>query len=113
VRFSAYVMVCQFMSTMTCPEKIYLQVYTAMIKAWQPEGRQQIHEALDLILPLLPSKLHDPGAKVPMWIRWTKRSLIEDGHSLGNLVHILQFIVRHRTLFQPWHGELALLLVPR
>jgi hypothetical protein len=111
VRFSAYVMVCQFMSTMTCPEKIYLQVYTAMIKAWQPEGRQQIHEALDLILPLLPSKLHDPGAKVPMWIRWTKRSLIEDGHSLGNLVHILQFIVRHRTLFQPWHGELALLLV--
>ena len=35
------------------------------------------------------------------WIKWTKKILVEEGHSLPQLVHILQLLARHPTLFYP------------
>lgn len=36
---------------------------------------------------------------------------MEEGHSMGNLVHILQLISRHHKLFAPWRNQLAHLIV--
>jgi transformation/transcription domain-associated protein len=36
---------------------------------------------------------------MPIWIRYTKKILVEEGHSIPNLIHIFQLIVRHSDLF--------------
>lgn len=36
---------------------------------------------------------------MPIWIRYTKKILVEEGHSVPNLIHIFQLIVRHSDLF--------------
>lgn len=57
----------------TAPAPSCSQVYTALLKVWQPEGRKLIQEALDVLVPLLPMRLAQaPEVKYPMWIRWTK-----------------------------------------
>ena len=36
---------------------------------------------------------------IPVWIKYLKRTLMEECHSLPHLLHILQLIVRHSGLF--------------
>lgn len=36
---------------------------------------------------------------------------MEEGHSLGNLVHILQLICRHHLVFAPWRNQLTPLII--
>ena len=36
-----------------------------------------------------------------MLTHWTRKILVEEGHSIGQLVHILQLIVRHVDVYQP------------
>ncbi len=39
------------------------------------------------------------------WIKWTKKILIEEGHLLPQLTHILQLLARHPNLFYPCRGQ--------
>ena len=80
-------------------EKIILQVFVALLKAHQPEQKDLVTEALDALTPALPLRLPLGDHKYPIWIRYTKKSLNEDGHSLPQLVHIWSLIVRHAKLF--------------
>lgn len=57
-----------------------------------------VKQALDILMPALPRRLpQDP--RMPIWIRYTKKILVEEGHSIPNLIHIFQLIVRHSDLF--------------
>lgn len=66
------------------------QVYVALLRAFQPEARSLVRQALDILTPALDKRLpsSDP------WIRWTKKILVEEGHSLPQLIHILQLLTR-------------------
>lgn len=48
--------------------------------------------ALDILTPILPNRMED-GYR--MLTHWTKKILLEEGHSMPQLVHMLQLIVRH------------------
>ncbi|KAJ6816627.1 putative transformation/transcription domain-associated protein [Iris pallida] len=50
-------------------------------------------------MPALPRRLLAGDARVPIWIRYTKKILVEEGHSIPNMIHIFQLIVRHSDLF--------------
>eukprot|EP01114_Cavostelium_apophysatum_P014185 TRINITY_DN3613_c0_g1_i5.p1 TRINITY_DN3613_c0_g1~~TRINITY_DN3613_c0_g1_i5.p1 ORF type:complete len:3612 (+),score=1106.25 TRINITY_DN3613_c0_g1_i5:200-11035(+) len=99
-RQCAYVLVCRFIEAYETPPKIILQVYVALLRAFQPEARALVKQALDILTPALQKRLH-PGndAKYPTWVKWTKKIIVEEGHSLPQLIHILQLIVRHSALF--------------
>ncbi len=56
------------------------------------EVRPIVQRALDILTPILPSRMDD-GYR--MLIHWTNKILVEDGHSVPQLVHILQLIIRH------------------
>jgi transformation/transcription domain-associated protein len=62
----------------------------ALLRAFQPEARSLVRQALDILTPALDKRLpsSDP------WIRWTKKILVEEGHSLPQLIHILQLLTR-------------------
>ena len=95
----AFVNISYFLQAYQAPEKIILQVFVALLRAYQPEQKSLVTEALDALTPALPLRLQPGEHKHPIWIRYTKKSLIEDGHSLPQLVHIWNLIVRHSKLF--------------
>ncbi|CAM8985650.1 unnamed protein product [Rhodiola kirilowii] len=95
----AFVNVCHFLEAYQAPEKIILQVFVALLRTCQPENKMLVKQALDILMPALPRRLPIGDARMPIWIRYTKKILVEEGHSIPNLIHIFQLIVRHSDLF--------------
>jgi transformation/transcription domain-associated protein len=79
----------------------------ALLRTCQPESRQLVKQALDTLLPSLPIRLplKAGDSKVPIWIRYTKKVLVEEGHSMAHLTHIFQLLVRHSSLFFPSRAQ--------
>ncbi|XP_038988658.1 transformation/transcription domain-associated protein-like isoform X2 [Phoenix dactylifera] len=95
----AFVNVCHFLEAYQAPEKIILQVFIALLRTCQPENKLLVRQALDILMPALPRRLPPGECRVPIWIRYTKKILVEEGHSIPNMIHIFQLIVRHSDLF--------------
>lgn len=95
----AFVNVCHFLEAYQAPEKIILQVFIALLRTCQPENKLLVKQALDILMPALPRRLPPGDTRVPIWIRYTKKILVEEGHSIPNMIHIFQLIVRHSDLF--------------
>ncbi|KAM7263761.1 hypothetical protein ACFE04_001444 [Oxalis oulophora] len=95
----AFVNVCHFLEAYQAPEKIILQVFVALLRTCQPENKMLVKQALDILMPALPKRLPLGESRMPIWIRYTKKILVEEGHSIPNLIHIFQLIVRHSDLF--------------
>jgi transformation/transcription domain-associated protein len=76
-----------------------MQVFVALLRTCQPENRVLVKQALDILMPALPKRLPLGDYKIPIWIRYTKKILVEEGHSVPNLIHIFQLLVRHSDLF--------------
>ncbi|EPS61409.1 hypothetical protein M569_13388, partial [Genlisea aurea] len=74
-------------------------VFVALLRTWQPENKILVKQALDILMPALPRRLPLGDSRMPIWIRYTKKILVEEGHSIPNLIHIFQLIVRHSDLF--------------
>ena len=113
-KHATYVMISFFVAQYDTPTKITSQIYQALLKAHQNEGRSLVVQALDLIAPKLPERLkaaanepklperHKPAPidpNYPIWARWPKRILSEDSSNLQQTIGIFQFMVRHSNLF--------------
>ncbi|GMF35265.1 unnamed protein product [Phytophthora fragariaefolia] len=105
----AYVNVCRFISVYDTPPKIVLQVYVALLRTHEMDARFLVRKAFDILLPALPSRL--PSNEIIKAIKWTKKIAYEEGHVLGQLVHIWFLIVRHPALFYPFRGQFVPLMV--
>ena len=105
-RHCAYVLVCRFIEAYDTPPKIILQVYVALLRAFQPEAKTLVKQALDVLTPAIYKRLPaGSDAKFPPWIKWTRKIILEEGHSLPQLIHILQLIVRHPQIFYSWRAQ--------
>lgn len=99
-KHAAYVLISYFIVQFETPSKIVNQIYVALLKAHQNEGRALVIQALDLMAPVLPKRLTGPGdTRFPMWAKWPKRILSEESSNLQQLISIFQFMVRHPDLF--------------
>lgn len=109
----AFVNVSRFFEAYQAPVKIILQVYVALLRACQGDGKDLVQQALDILTPALPRRLiHNPADhKYPIWIRYTKKILLEEGHSIPNLVHIWQLIARHPDLFYVARAQFVPIMV--
>lgn len=105
----AYVNVCRFISVYDTPPKIVLQVYVALLRTHELDSRFLVRKAFDTLLPALPSRL--PTNEFIKAIKWTKKIAYEEGHVLGQLVHIWFLIVRHPALFYPFRSQFVPLMV--
>ncbi|CAG9462087.1 unnamed protein product [Pedinophyceae sp. YPF-701] len=127
VKYQAFHTVAQFLAVIDTPEKVGLQVFVALLRAAQSDGRAYVRRATDVLLPRL-RRLEDRAvrerradggpsesgggddatgarsggeraAQYPMWVRWTKRIVLEEGHSLPSMIHVWQLVVRHSDLY--------------
>ncbi len=75
----------------------------ALLRSFQPEARALVRTALDVLTPVLRKRLPPGGA----WVKWTKKILVEEGHSAPQLIHILNLILRHPVLFYPSRDQFS------
>ena len=103
------VLLSRFIDAYTTPPKQVLQVYATLLRAFQPEARHLVRQALDVLTPALPKRLDAAaeGQTIPSWIKLTRKTVVEEGHSLPQLTHIWGLLVRHRGLFYPCKGQFA------
>ena len=101
----AFVNVCHFLEAYQAPEKIVLQVFVALLRACQPESKELVRQALNALTPALPKRLPQGDHKYPIWIRYTKKILVEEGHSLPHLIHVWNLIVSHESHFYPSRAQ--------
>ncbi|KAM7251269.1 hypothetical protein ACFE04_023152 [Oxalis oulophora] len=100
----AFVSVCHFLDAYQAPEKIILQVFIALLKTHEPENNILVKQALDVLMPALPKRL-PLDSRMPLWIRYIKKVLVEESHSTPNLVHVFQLIIRHSDLFYKFRSQ--------
>ena len=111
-KHAAYVLIALFIARFDSPNKIVQQVYVALLRAHQNEGRALVTQALDLIAPVLPKRLAAPpggaGAgdrdrdrdpRHPVWAKWPKRIIAEESSNLQQFICVLQFMIRNPDLF--------------
>lgn len=99
----AYVNVCRFIEVYETPPKIILQVYVALLRTHQTESRGLVRKALDILAPALSRRL--PQSELVRAIKWTKKILFEEGHSLSQLAHIWQVVVHNERIFFPHRAQ--------
>ena len=63
-----------------------------------------MRQALEIITPAMPVRMED-GYK--MLTHWTKKIIVEEGHSMQQLFHILQLVTRHYKVYYPVRHHLV------
>ena len=112
-KHAAYVLIGFFIAQFETPVRIVNQIYLALLKAHQNEGRALVIQALDLIAPVLSKRLTGPGdGRFPMWAKWPKKVLSEESSNLQQLISIFQFMVRHPDLFYDSREHFIPIIIP-
>ena len=97
---AAYVVIAYFIANYDSPPKIVNQVYVALLRAYQNEGRSLVTQALDLIASVLPKRVSNAGdSRGISWARWPRRILMEESSNLQQCMSIFHFLIRHPDLF--------------
>lgn len=79
---------------------IGVQVFVALLRLCQADNKKAlVRDALDTLTPVLVRRLAPGDLKYPIWVRYTKKVLVEEGHSTPHLIHIWQLLVRHADLY--------------
>ncbi|KAF2816578.1 uncharacterized protein BDZ99DRAFT_543201 [Mytilinidion resinicola] len=98
-KYAAYVLIAFFIVMYETPPKIANQVYQALLKAHQNEGRSLVMQALELLAPVLKKRMGTMDPKIPRWAAIPKNILAQESSNLQQLMSIFNFLVRHPDLF--------------
>ncbi|XHF99356.1 hypothetical protein AWENTII_002862 [Aspergillus wentii] len=117
-KYGAYVLISYFIAHYETPFKIVIQVYVALLRAHQNEGKALVTQALDVLAPVLPTRILSTSnnqmadARYPLWAKWPRRILAEETANLQQVMSIFQFLVRHPDLFYESREHFVPLIVP-
>ncbi|CAO2647302.1 Nn.00g082240.m01.CDS01 [Neocucurbitaria sp. VM-36] len=110
-KYAAYVLIAFFIAVYDTPMKIAIQVYQALLKAHQNEGRSLVMQALELMAPVLQKRMGNGDPKMPRWIQHPRKILSEESSNLQQLMSIFNFIVRHPDLFYEGREHLSSIII--
>lgn len=101
----AYLVLCRHISAIDTSVKLILQVYGALIRSHQPEGKDIIRAALDLLVPAMENRLPDDEKKKS--VEFTNRIMFEEVNSIPQLAHIWNIVVSHSGSFYSNRNHIA------
>ncbi|RCI06399.1 hypothetical protein CU098_004433, partial [Rhizopus stolonifer] len=97
---AAYVLIAHFIAAYDTPSKIAIQIYAALLRAHSSEARVLVKQGLDIIAPVLPVRIApQENERIPTWVRLTRKVVVEDTHSISQMVNVYQLLIRHSDLF--------------
>ncbi|XP_047506869.1 transcription-associated protein 1 isoform X1 [Pieris napi] len=97
-RYHGHLLLSHIIAKFAIHKRIVLQVFHSLLKAHAVEARGVVRAALEILTPAMPQRMEDGNT---MLTHWTKKIIVEDGHSVQQLFHILQLVVRHYKVYYP------------
>lgn len=91
-RYNGHLLLSHIISKFAIHKRIVLQVFHSLLKAYAIEARSVVRQALEILTPAMPVRMEEGNS---MLTHWTKKIIVDEGHSMPQLFHILQLIVRH------------------
>lgn len=91
-RYHGHLLLSHIISRLAIHKRIVLQVFHSLLKGHAIEARTVVRQALEVLTPAMPLRMEDGNT---MLTHWTKKIIVEEGHSMQQLFHILQLVVRH------------------
>ncbi|KAL6949991.1 hypothetical protein ACO0QE_000660 [Hanseniaspora vineae] len=89
---AAYTLISYFIAGVAVPTQIVTQIFVALLRSHQVEGRYMIKQALDLLAPVMYSKMKDANTS-KMWVKWVRRVLSEGNHNQN--ITIYRFLTKY------------------
>ncbi|XP_048245320.1 transformation/transcription domain-associated protein-like isoform X4 [Haliotis rufescens] len=100
-KYHGHLLLAHIIAKFAIHKRIVLQVFHSLLKAHAVEARSVVRQALEILTPAMPGRMEDGNLPQGMLTHWTKKIIVEEGHSVGQLVHILQLVVRHYKVYYP------------
>ena len=110
-KYSAYVLISYFTWAYETPQKIVLQVYGHLLKAYQNEGKALVTQALEILAPILSQKVQALDTRYPPWVKIARRVLAEETANLQQIQSIFNFLVRQPDLFYEARDQFMQMIV--
>nr|XP_022907724.1 transformation/transcription domain-associated protein [Onthophagus taurus] len=103
-RYHGLLLLSHIIDKFAIHRKIVLQVFHSLLKAHGLEARSVVRQALEILTPSMPLRMEE-GHK--MLTHWTKKIIVDEGHSIQQLYHILQLVVKHYKVYYPVRHHLV------
>ncbi|XP_062715059.1 transcription-associated protein 1 [Aedes albopictus] len=103
-RYHGHLLLSHIIARLAIHKRIVLQVFHSLLKAHAVEARTVVKQALEVLTPAMPLRMEDGNT---MLTHWTKKIIVEEGHSMQQLFHILQLLVRHFKVYYPVRHHLV------
>ncbi|XP_044571244.1 transcription-associated protein 1 isoform X4 [Drosophila ananassae] len=103
-RYHGHLLLAHIIARLAIHKKIVLQVFHSLLKGHALEARAIVKQALDVLTPAMPLRMEDGNT---MLTHWTKKIIVEEGHAMQQLFHILQLIIRHYKVYFPVRHQLV------
>ena len=97
-RYTGHLLLSHIIAKFAIHKRIVLQVFHSLLKAHAVEARNVVRQALEILTPSMPGRMEDGNT---MLTHWTKKIILEEGHTGSQLVHILQLVVKHYKVYYP------------
>lgn len=75
---------------------VIVSVFHSLLKAHAVEARGVVRQALEILTPSMPLRMEEGNT---MLTHWTKKIIVDEGHSMQQLFHILQLVVKHYKVY--------------
>ncbi|CAN8021853.1 unnamed protein product [Ixodes persulcatus] len=97
-KYHGHLLLAHIIAKFAIHKRIVLQVFHSLLKAHAVEARTVVRQALEILTPAMPARMEDGNT---MLTHWTKKIIVEEGHTLAQLVHMLQLLYRHYKVYYP------------
>lgn len=97
-KYIGYLAVSKFVAAFETPPKVILQVYRSLLRSSSSVERQNVREAMKLLLPNLRVRLKIPDLELALRCTVTVMQEVED--SLPRVAHVWDVIIRHIQIFE-------------
>ncbi|XP_065334181.1 transformation/transcription domain-associated protein isoform X2 [Cloeon dipterum] len=107
-RYHGHLLLSHIIAKFAIHKRIVLQVFHSLLKAHALEAKSVVKQALEILTPAMPVRMEDGNT---MLTHWTKKIIVEEGHLMPQLYHILQLVVRHYKVYYPVRHHLVQYMV--
>uniref|UniRef100_T1JAK1 Transformation/transcription domain-associated protein n=1 Tax=Strigamia maritima TaxID=126957 RepID=T1JAK1_STRMM len=97
-KYHGHLLLSHIIAKFAIHKRIVLQVFHSLLKAHAVEARSVVRQALEILTPAMPVRMEDGNT---MLTHWTKKIIVEEGHTVAQLVHMLHLLVRHYKVYFP------------
>uniref|UniRef100_UPI00358FE8D5 transformation/transcription domain-associated protein-like isoform X3 n=1 Tax=Myxine glutinosa TaxID=7769 RepID=UPI00358FE8D5 len=97
-KYHGHLVLAHIIAKFAIHKKIVLQVFISLLKAHALEARPVVRQALAILTPAVPTRMEEGNQ---LLAHWTRKLMVEEGHTLPQLMHILHLLVQHHRVYYP------------